>query len=111
MRFKYISVLLVAAAFSTNAEWQEGEISGYVPYSVGDKELIIFKLKDNVIKGCNVTGRFSIDDSSQRYKSTLTAIMSAYHAKSTIKVNYSESCNAWSNSFDANYICVGDINC
>ncbi|NOI94298.1 hypothetical protein F0232_04810 [Vibrio sp. T3Y01] len=107
----FIALTLVIAAFSTSAASQHGKVIGYIPYSVGDKEVIIFKIENNVSKGCNVTGRFAMDSSSLRYKATLSSIMSAYHSKTPIRVNYLETCNSWGNTADANFVCIGDINC
>lgn len=90
---------------------QSGKITGYVPYSSGGKEIIIFKLENNVSSACNSTARFAMDNTLPRYKATLSAVIAAFHSQSTIKVNYLSSCNAWGNSADVNYICVGNINC
>jgi hypothetical protein len=95
----------------TFAETQQSTISGFIPYSSGDKRILIFKLDGNVTGGCNTTGRFAIDDTSPRYEATLSAVLASYHAQTKVRVNYFPTCNAWGNSADINFICVGDINC
>ena len=105
-------VLLFLLVTTTSfAARQTGVVQGYVPYSDGDREILIFKITNNVSEGCNATGRFAIDNTSLRYKSTLSAIIAAFHSKEEISVEYLSSCNAWVNSADVNFICVGDINC
>ena len=104
----FVLLLLVNISFAAT---QSGKVSGFLPYSSGDKKIIIFKLVNNVSEGCNVTGRFAMDDSSPRYQATLSSVIAAFHAQSTVNVNYLNTCNAWSNSADVNYICVGNINC
>ena len=90
---------------------QTGEIIGYLPYSQAGKEIIFFKLQGNVSAGCNITGRFAMDDSSLRYKTTVSAVIAAFHSKTPIMVDYSSSCNTWGNAADVNFICIGNINC
>ncbi|KDM93464.1 hypothetical protein [Photobacterium galatheae] len=108
---KVILALLALTSFSVNAASQSGVITGYIPYSNANKEIIIFQLENNVAQGCNVTGRFAMDNTSPRYQATLSAVLAAYHAKSRIRVNYLDTCNAWGNSADVSFICVGDVGC
>ena len=117
-KMKLSSLLLVALALVVIAGNSEagrltGKVEGYLPYSSGTKEILIFKItnNDSLITGCNATGRFAIDDSSTRYKTTVAAVISSYHAKTPLTVDFSYTCNMWVNSFDVNYLCVGDINC
>ncbi|GAB6262567.1 hypothetical protein [Photobacterium sp. 53610] len=108
---KRIATLIALTSFSVNASVQSGVISGYIPYSHEQKEIIIFQLNNNVAQGCNTTGRFAMDSTSPRYPATLSAVLAAYHSKSPIRVNYLDTCNAWGNSADVDYICVGDVAC
>ena len=82
-----------------------------MPWSSGDNEVLIFKLKENHIAGCNTAGRYSIDSSNKKYKATLSAIIAAFHAQTNVTVTYLPTCDYWHNSADVNHICVGDINC
>lgn len=90
---------------------QTSEISGYLPFSNADKEIFIFKLKDNISGGCNATGRFAIDSTSVRFVGMRTALIAAFHAKSKVRVSYDGSCDSWSNTYDATMVCIGEINC
>lgn len=107
-------IILLCGIFLSSvaiAEKQSGQIQGYFPYHTGQKEILFVKLNNNVSGGCNTTARFAIDSNSQGYKSTQASIMAAFHAKTTIHVNYSATCSSYNNVYDINYICVGDIDC
>ncbi len=88
-----------------------GQVIGYFPYHTGQKEILFIRLDSGVSGGCNTTERFAIDSNSPGYKSTQASIMAAFHAKTTINVNYSSTCNVFGNAYDINYICVGNIAC
>jgi hypothetical protein len=103
-----ISLIFSSAAFSARLS---GTVEGYIPYSSGEKEILIFKLANSATGGCNTTQRFAIDSNDKKYKATLSAILAAFHSKTTVAVDYLPSCNAWGNSADIRYICVGNINC
>ena len=103
-----LSVLFSGPAFCAV---HTGEVIGYLPYSSAGKEILVFKLSNNVSGGCNSSARFAIDDTSLRYKNTVSAVMAAFHSKTTIKVDYLSTCNAWGNSADIAYICVGEVGC
>ncbi|MGF1708952.1 hypothetical protein [Enterovibrio baiacu] len=111
MKFLILPLTLAVMSFQASAAWKTGEITGYIPYSEGLKEIIIFKLNENPIGGCNTTGRFAMDSNSPRYKASVTAIISAFHSKTPVRVNYLSTCNSWVNSADASFICIGSINC
>jgi hypothetical protein len=111
MKHTAITILLLAISSNIFAAKQSGTITGFIPYSTGTKEILIFKLKDNISGGCNTTGRFAIDSTSVRYKATLSAVIASYHAQTPIKVEYKQTCNSWGNSADISFICVGDISC
>jgi hypothetical protein len=106
-------IILTSLLFSSSifAERQSGSVVGYIPYSNGDKEILIFKLEGNVSGGCNVTARFAIDNTSLRYKTTVSALIAAFHSKAPIAVDYLSSCNSWGNAADVNFIWIGNINC
>ena len=87
-----------------------GRITGFVPYSSGDREILFFSLDNSVSEGCNVSARFAIDNTSLIYKATLSAVIAAYHAQSSVKVNYLDSCNVWGNSADVKSVCFRTIN-
>lgn len=108
-----VFVLLLSLFFSSSvvSEVLSGRIVGFVPFSSGDKEVLLFKLDSSAPSGCNVSGRFAMDNSSPRFKLTSSAVIAAFHSQSTVKVNYLSSCNVWSKTADVNFICVGDINC
>ncbi len=108
---KYILLGMALLSFSVSAAYQSGNISGYIPYSNGHKEIIIFKLNNNVAEGCNTTGRFAMDSNSPRYKATLSAIIAAFHSQTKVRVKYTPTCDSWGNSADAELICVGNIDC
>ncbi len=90
---------------------QSGKVIGFVPYSVDEKEVLIFKLENNITTTCNTTGRFAIDSTSPRYKGTFSTVLAAYYAKTPIIVYYFPTCNSWRNSADVDFICVGSVNC
>jgi len=88
-----------------------GPITGFLPISSGDTEVLLVKIGGGTTAGCNTSARFAIDSNSKRYDATFASVLAAFHAGDSIKVNYLSSCNAWHNSADINYICVGIINC
>lgn len=103
--------ILMSLAFSASAGRQVGEITGFVAFESGGVKKLTFKLVNNVSGGCNTTARYTFDESLRNFDLMASTILSAYHAKSLVQVEYFESCNAWSNAYDVRYICVGDINC
>ena len=112
---KHLSLILFALlpAWAV-AGSQSGKIIGYMPYSdgsTGSAEILLIKLDSSVISGCNTTGRLVLSSTSVSFKSSQAAIMAAYHSQSVVKVNYNETCTRWPNSWDANYVCVGNVNC
>lgn len=109
---KYIlAITLILVAPSLFANWQSGQITGLVAYESSGKKIMLFKLDTSVTDGCNTTARFAFDDSKVNYDLMSSSILSAYHAKTPVKVRYEGTCNAWGNSYDARFICLGDINC
>jgi hypothetical protein len=93
------------------AQSQTAKVSGYVPYDSGGRQILIFQLQGNVSGGCNTTARFAIDSTSLRFKSTQAALMAAFHTQSNVTVAYSQTCSAWSNSWDIAHLCVGIVPC
>lgn len=108
---KIIITFLALLSFGAFAERQNGEISGLVPYEIGGKKILIFKLNGNVSGGCNTTARFAIDQSKQNYDLMSSTILSAFHSKTPVQVEYTKTCNSWGNTYDARFVCIGDINC
>ncbi|RZQ52627.1 hypothetical protein C1E23_13280 [Pseudoalteromonas phenolica] len=109
---KYLSMfLLLIFSFKTFAERQTGIITGLVPFESNGKKIIVFKLEDNVSGECNTTARFAFDDSKINYDLMASTLLSAYHSKTRVQVEFNRTCHAWGNSFDSRYICIGDINC
>ncbi len=98
-------------SFGANALGHTAKISGYIPYEMNGKEVLIFKLENNPSGGCNGTARFAIDSSSLKYKGGVAAIMAAFHAQSQVTVLYTQSCSSFSNAWDVQAICVGNIPC
>jgi hypothetical protein len=43
-------------------------LSGYIPYSSGEEEILIFKLSKISTGGCNTTQRFAIDNKNKSTK-------------------------------------------
>lgn len=112
MRFCVSIVLfLISLSFSASAARQTGEIAGLVAYESGGKKIIIFKLPNNVSGGCNGTARFAFDSSKLNYDLMASTVLSAFHSKTMVQVEYTETCNAWGNSYDVRYVCLGDMNC
>lgn len=108
---KYLVALLCLYSLAVNADSHYGKIVGFLPYASGSREMIIFKMDNSPVSGCNVTGRFAIDGTSPHYKATVAAIIAAFHAQTDVAVAYTQSCNVWSNSWDVNYVCTGSANC
>ena len=109
-------ILALFVSTSTFAAKQSAKVTGFIPYSSTVKEILLFKLEGNVYdpvggEGCNTSGRFGIDSTNLKYKATLSAIIAAFHAQSTVTVHYLDTCDAFGNSADVKYICVGTINC
>ncbi len=107
-----IFCVLFLAALSALAGTQSGKITGYVPYSNGQKEVLLVKLEniDEVERGCNTTARFAMDSDSPKFKATQAAVIAAFHSQTEVKVKYSETCT-YAASWDISFICVGNINC
>ncbi|AZN35139.1 hypothetical protein [Iodobacter ciconiae] len=94
------------------AEIQTGKITGYIPYEAPGKQVLIFKIQGSAPSGCNTTGRLAIDSTSLKFKATQAAVMSAFHSQSDVTVLIPQlTCNAWSNSWDVEAVCVGLIPC
>jgi hypothetical protein len=45
-----------------------GTVEGYIPYSSGEEEILIFKLSKISTGGCNTTQRFAIDNKNKSTK-------------------------------------------
>lgn len=77
---------LLSTAYA-NGLWQYGVISGFIPpyKDKNNKEVFLFKLKDNIRNSCNTTARFAIDSKSTMYKSTLAAITNTFYVNQNIK--------------------------
>lgn len=108
--FRLLIVIFMVFCVEVSAATQAGKIVGYVPYDANGKEMIFFQLQGNVSGGCNTTARFVIDSSSLKFRGTVAAIIAAYHAQADVTVIHQQSCSSWSNSWDAQAICVGNIN-
>jgi hypothetical protein len=108
---KIIVLLSGILSFGVYAERQNAEITGLVPYESGGKKILIFKLKGNIAGGCNTTARFAIDDSKLNFDLMSSTILSSFHSKTPVQVEYNTTCNSWGNAYDARFICLGDINC
>ena len=108
---KKLLILCLFFPAVTFADRQTGYITGYVPTFDGEQEVFIFKLEDNVIDGCNTTGRYAIGSASATYNTIKTSVVAAFHGKAKVTVEYDGSCDVWSNSFDATRACFGTINC
>ena len=109
---KFITTFaLLFTSMQCYADAQSGKVIGYVPYHKGDMKNFALKLENNIVEGCNTTGRFYFDDSNPSYNEMVSSVMSAYHSKTTVAVHYAKTCNVWGNSYDVKYICIGAINC
>ena len=104
-------LLLAIASSNAIAERQVGIVSGVIVSEENDKKLFFFKLKNNLVSGCNTTGRYAFDESKDNYYLMSSAILTAFKMKEEVTVEYTPTCNAWPNSFDIRYVCMGDINC
>ncbi len=110
MKIYALAILLIFPTI-TLAGSQTGKVTGYVPYHNGTLKSFGFKLENNIIEGCNTTGRFHFDSEMVEFNQMVSSIIAAYHSNTEVKVNYSTTCNTLGNSFDTNYVCVGNINC
>ncbi|EGQ7703135.1 hypothetical protein ACUULL_001468 [Vibrio cholerae] len=106
-----LTLMSVLTAFNAHAARQVGKITGVIPYEASGKKIVIFKIENNIAQGCNVTGRFAFDESKKNFDLMSSALLSAFHAGTTVHVEYSNSCKAWGNSYDIQHICFGDIPC
>lgn len=111
MKIVIFLLTFILSSFNALAARQVGKITGIIPYESYGKKIVIFKIENNIAQGCNVTGRFAFDESKKNFDLMSSAILSAFHAGTTVQVEYSNSCNAWGNSYDIQYICFGDIPC
>ena len=113
MKFKVISFIVMLSFYSVANAYplQKGMISGYLPYAEGEREVFFFSLKPLAGGGCNNTNRFAIDSNSKNFNSVVSAVMASFHSKQEVTIQYTAKCDTYSNSWDAHYICVGDIPC
>ena len=90
-----------------------GKIKGYIPYARGGVEYLFIQLDHTRADrlDCNSTNRYVITDKSDNYRSTLSAVMAAFHAQSPVKVQHLGHCDDFGNSESMSYLCVGDIPC
>jgi len=105
------AVTLASLPLAAVAGFQTGRITGYIPYSDGDRQVFIISLDTGQVDGCNVTARYAIDSGSPRFKNTMAAAMMAFHSQTPVTVSYNTTCAAWSNSHDLSYVCVGALPC
>lgn len=110
MKFLIFVVLCLYAALS-GAEQQAGKVSGYIASDSGGKALLIMQIQGNVSGGCNTTSRFAVDDGAPKFKGIQAAVMAAYHTQADVTVVYSQTCDAWGNSWDIVGVCVGNLPC
>ncbi|MDC5855188.1 hypothetical protein [Vibrio europaeus] len=110
MRIVLLFVLALASS-SVFAERQSGLVSGVVVYDQDGRNMFSFKLKNNLVAGCNTSGRYVFDEGNSNYYLMSSAILTAYKMKEEVIVEYTPTCNVWSNSFDVRYVCIGDVNC
>ncbi|NOH22833.1 hypothetical protein [Vibrio europaeus] len=110
MRF-VLFVLLALASSNVFAERQSGLVTGVIVSEQDGRNMFFFKLKNNLIAGCNTTGRYVFDEGNSNYYLMSSAILTAFKMKEEIIVEYTPTCDVWSNSFDVRYVCIGDINC
>ncbi|MBD1565323.1 MULTISPECIES: hypothetical protein [Vibrio] len=106
-----LTLMSVLTAFNVHAARQVGKITGVIPYEASGKKIVIFKIENNIAQGCNITGRFAFDESKKNFDLMSSALLSAFHSQKTVQVEYTDSCNAWVNSYDIAYFCIGDIPC
>jgi hypothetical protein len=90
---------------------QTGKITGYIPYESGGKQIFLFQVQGVAAAGCNSTGRFALDSNALKFKATQAAVMAAFHSQSDVTVLYTQTCAAWSNSYDMSAVCVGTLAC
>ena len=108
---KILFVLLVFVATNVFGVTQRGKIVGYVPYHNGTVKNFALKIENNIVEGCNVSGRFYFDETTLAYSEMVSSIIAAYHSQTPVTVYYNKTCNTWGNAYDVKYVCVGDINC
>ncbi|MEL4394967.1 hypothetical protein [Shewanella algae] len=109
---KYVvPCIFLMLSVSVNAEFETGKVVGYVPHHNGSLKSFGFKLDGSAPNGCNTTGRFYFDSSKVEFDEMVSSVIAAYHSNTEVKVNYSKLCNVLGNSYDVNYICIGNINC
>ncbi len=108
---KILFMVLLLVPFYANADRQNGEITGVIAFETGGKKLFFIQLKDNVVGGCNVTGRFAFDSSKLNYDVMVSSMMAAYFSKTPVQVEYSKTCNVFGNVYDISYVCIGNIPC
>lgn len=108
-------VIILGALVSLNvfAGTGSGQVTGVTPYTKASGEKLFFikvESKENS-PSCNTTNRFVISDSNSSFNTTVSALLAAYHAKTSVTVKGGDSCSYWSNSEDISYVCFGDIAC
>ncbi len=107
----FLCIAMLLVSFHASADRQNGEIIGFIPSESGSKKLFFIQLKDNVVGGCNVTGRFAFDSSKLNYDVMVSAMMAAYFSKTPVQVEYTKTCNVFGNVYDISYVCIGTIPC
>ena len=89
-----------------------GKIKGYLPYSIGQDQMIFFTVEGYTdIPTCNVTSRLTMKSTNPKFEITNAAILSALMSGIQVKVRGTGACNNFSNSEDLDHLCLGDIPC
>ena len=107
-----ISLLLIISSSLSFAGSATGKITGYIPYSSGQEELLFIKV-ENIVSSptCNTTSRFTMRGDNIKYKSTNAAVLAALMAGTPVIAKGKGVCSNFSNSEDLEYICLGSTPC
>jgi hypothetical protein len=102
---------LLAIVHAAHAAALIGHVTGYANVSSGSTPTLLIKIDTAEKVGCNTTGRFAISSADVRYKATLPSVIAAHATQAQVKISYDETCDLWSNAFNLNFVCVGDVAC
>lgn len=105
----FLLLILCIVTSVAAAQSQSGKITGYIPYDAGGRQILVFQVEGNVSGGCNTTSRFAVDSNAPKFKGTQTAVMAAFHTQTDVKVLYSQTCTAHTNTWDVVAVCVGPL--
>jgi hypothetical protein len=92
---------LAIVCVSSLAGTGRGALLGALPYTCPGGECFFVQATSNTgLAACNTSGRFVMSASDPKYKTTVAALLAAYHSQTPVTLYGAGTCNTWSNAED-----------